>query len=302
MVSATSENPQQAITTFMASALGELSSVEAAHAAVLGVPVEQAPGKAASAVDGARAIREASLSILQGYTASPSRTVRDPESGQTSQLKCPLCCVDLGDLVVDDARENSLLIDATSAAKQITAAGAVPVFIGGQRAVFCTLLDSIVSRDNAALLLISHDLALPSHAKGLPIASLGANGLQGRAHWQRVTESGTVISADQLHDEGVDGAVAAIAAFVAGYQSIYCLVDMAVLDTGHAAGTPDANIGGLSPQQLVDVVAKLNLSARLAGVAVTNVAPGLDLRAQTEFVAAQVLTTLLSHYLFAEPA
>ena len=64
MVSATSENPQQAITTFMASALGQLSGVEPAHAVVLGVPVEQAPGKAASVVDGARAIREASLSIL----------------------------------------------------------------------------------------------------------------------------------------------------------------------------------------------------------------------------------------------
>ena len=217
-------------------------------------------------------------------------------------MKCLLSCVDLGDLVVDDARKNSLLGDASTVAQQITAAGAVPVFIGGQRTVFCALLDSIASRDNAALLLVSHDLALPSGAEGLSIASLGANGLQDRAHWQRVTESGIIISADQLHDEGVDGTVAAIAAFVAGYQSIYCLVDMAVLDTGHAAGTPDANIGGLSPQQLADVVAKLNLSARLAGVAVTNVAPGLDLRAQTEFVAAQVLTRLLSHYLFAESA
>ena len=160
----------------------------------------------------------------------------------------------------------------------------------------------ITPRDNAALLLISHDFALPGRAAGLPVASLGANGLQDQSHWRRVKASGIVVTADQAHDAGIACAVDAIGAFLAEYEAIYCLVDMAVLDTGHAAGTADANTGGLTPEQLVDVVAKVKVSARLAGVALVNVLPLRDLRAQTEFVAAQVLTAVLAPYLFADVA
>jgi hypothetical protein len=180
---------------------------------------------------------------------------------------------------------------------QIRAAGAVPVFIGGERADFAALLDQIAAHDSAALLLVSHDLALPTSTKGLPVAAIGVNGLQDQAHWSRVAKFGTIVTADQVHDDGIRSAVDAIDAFIAAHQSVFCLIDMAVLDTGHAAGTSDANIGGLTPEQLVGIFAALNLSSPLAAVALSNVAPQLDLRAQTEFVAAQVLVTVLAPYL-----
>ena len=288
------------IATFMGSPLGDLADIEASTAVVVGVPSDLQTERHGAGIDAARAIREASLAILAAYTASPSRTLVDPETGRASRLRSPLACLDLGDLLLEPSATIDLADTVGALAHRITDSDALPVFIGASRAMLHSLLAAHRGDDEALVLLVSHDLHLPGSAVGGPLIGLGVNGLQDEARWRSVTANGMVISADDIHDQGVESAAAAVNDFLAGFSSVYCCIDMAVLDIGHAAGTRDVNVGGLTPEQLVGVLAELDCDTRLRGLVLTNVAPERDLRAQTEFAAARALTAVLTRYLFDE--
>ena len=74
---------------------------------------------------------------------------------------------------------------------------------------------------------------------------------------------------------------------------------MGVLDTGHAAGTSKVNVGGLTPEQLVELIGEIG-RRELAGVVITNTASGLDHRGITEHAAAAGLLAAIRRYLFDE--
>jgi arginase family enzyme len=110
---------------------------------------------------------------------------------------------------------------------------------------------------------------------------------------------GRIISADELY-ETRQQALETIDLFIKQNEPFVCCVDLEVVDAGHAAGTPSVNVGGLTPEQLIDLLSEIDISGSLAGVAITNVAPKLDGRGLTELAATEALLALLDSHLFDE--
>ena len=192
--------------------------------------------------DGAGALRMASRERIAPYLASPSRTVIDIETGHSSRLLAKPNGVDLGDLATPVAAERVV--------RHIHGAGGIPVLLGGGATVGEALVESIPGRPG--LLAIVHDLAIagPHAAADRAALCLGVNGLQGAASWDAVRAAGAeVISADDVHDDEPVTTTARLAAFARKNIGFLCLFDLGVLDTGHAAGTPGLNVGGLTPEQ-----------------------------------------------------
>ena len=80
--------------------------------------------------------------------------------------------------------------------------------------------------------------------------------------WKEIKKiHGNVISAEDIHEQGVEVALNAIQQFSLQNNQILCVIDAGVLDTGYAAGTPELNVGGLTPLQLIDILSKANLAS-----------------------------------------
>lgn len=262
-----------------------LDRVAAGGLAVLGYP-HGAAGTAA----GTAALRKAAGERLAPYLASPSRTVVDLESGAISRLRVAPDVVDLGDIARADA--------APAVIGHIAGAGGVPVLLGGDRDAGMALVAHVP--EASALLVVSSDLAMSTPHMGpeRALCCLGVNGLQASAPWQAIRRAGgTVVAADTLHDQAAE-AIATLGEFLRVHERLVCLIDASVLDTGHAAGTPGLNVGGLTPEQLPAILTAAPICSHLAGVAVINAAPGRDTRAITEQSLAAALLALLDPWLF----
>ncbi len=262
-----------------------LDRVVAGGLAVLGYP-HGPEGTAA----GAAALRRAAGERLAPYLASPSRTVVDLESGAMSRLRAAPDVVDLGDIARADA--------APAVIAHIAGASGVPVLLGGDLDAGTALVAQV--SEASAVLVVSPNLALSTPHMGpeRALCCLGVNGLQASAPWQAIRRAGgTVVTADTLHDHAAE-ASATLGDFLRTHERVVCLIDAGVLDTGHAAGTPGLNVGGLTPEQLPAILAAAPMRRRLAGAAVINAAPGRDARAITEQSLAAALLALLEPWLF----
>ncbi len=281
-----------------------------------GAPVQSVAPRRTGAEFGPSAIRETSGDILQSYLASPSRTVVDLSNGRTTQLRDIAGSLDLGDLECDGQVSTHDVVQIAQVAAAIVDAGGLPVLLGGDQRVFEGLVRGVNESAGArAIISFSDRITLPTaiDAGPLPIAALatasgdsssvlciGVNGLQSAADWVALDSiGGRIITADALH-ETPQQALETINLFIEQQGSCVCCIDLEVVDSGHAAGTPSVNVGGLTPEQLIDLLSETDISTSLAGVAVTNIAPKLDRRGLTELAAAEALLALLDSQLFLE--
>jgi len=148
---------------------------------------------------------------------------------------------------------------------------------------------------------LSSLLSVSPNSENYPLLILGANGIQPHENWKEIKKiHGKVISAEDIHEQGVEVALKAIQQFSLQYNQILCVIDAGVLDTGYAAGTPGLNVGGLTPLQLIDILSKANLAPKLAGICVSNVAPLLDTRGHSQYATAEALLAILGERLFEE--
>lgn len=281
-----------------------------------GAPVESASPRRPGTTFGPSALRETSCDILQSYLASPSRTVVDLSNGRTKQLRDFSGSLDLGDLVCEGQVSTADIAQVAQVTAAIVGAGGFPVLLGGDHRVFEGFVRGVDDGSNAlAIISFSDKVALPAaiDAAPLPLATLatvsedrcpllciGVNGLQSGVAWEELESiGGRIISADELY-EARQQACETINHFIKQNESLVCCVDLEVVDSGHAAGTPSVNVGGLTPEQLIDLLSEIDISRSLAGVAVTNVAPKLDARGLTELAATEALLALLDSHLFNE--
>jgi len=244
--------------------------------------------------------------------------VVDLSSGRTKQLREFGGSLDLGDLECDGQVSTTDIEHIAQVTAAIVAAGGLPVLLGGDHRAFEGLVRGADDSSNAlAIISFSDKIALPAaiDAVPMPLATLatatddrcpllcvGVNGLQSSTAWDAVVRiGGRIISADELY-ETRQQALETIDLFIEQNESCLCCVDLEVVDSGHAAGTPSVNVGGLTPEQLIDILSEIDISGSLAGVAVTNVAPKLDARGLTELAATEVLLALLDCHLFNEIA
>ena len=131
-----------------------------------------------------------------------------------------------------------------------------------------------------------------------PLLCVGVNGLQSGQAWEMLERiGGQIVSADELYEDH-EQSLATINDFLGKHQSLVCCIDLECIDSGHAAGTPSINVGGLTAEQLIAVLAQSDLADALVGLAVTNVAPELDARGLTELTAAEAMLAALDSRLF----
>jgi len=283
-----------------------------------GAPAQSASPRRGGTELGPAAIRETSCGLLETYIASPSRTALDLATGTARRLRALDTSLDMGDLACTGQICAADIADITQATTSIVAAGGLPVVLGGDHRVFEGLCAGVSdSTGGPAILSISNNLTLPATVDSapLPLASMaagdegshplmcvGVNGLQSGEAWLAFQRSGGhLVTADELHDTP-HVAHETIHRFVGAQRSLACCIDLEVLDSGHAAGTPGVNVGGMTPEQLVDLLAAIDMTQSLSGIAITNVAPKLDARGLTELAAAEALLSALRGLLFDEVA
>ena len=275
--------------------IAALEEVSAGSITMVGAPLDPAPGYRSSTALGPNALRSSIKDVLNVFWHSPSGVIEDLDTGLSMLMDQASSIIDVGDLT------SPLESDALGyVCRLIDSPGAIPVVLGGPRELAGECTASVAALEtNAALVHVSPTIVSGDCLDGMNTCLIGTNGLVPERLWQEAIAADTmIIGAGQIHESGVESAVVALDAFLRDQQAVFWHIDAAVIDSGHAAGTPDLNIGGLSPEQLIAVLEGVADQSRVIGCVVTNVAPTFDKRGLSEFVAAEALVRVLSPKLF----
>ena len=276
-----------------ATARREISLDEVSNGAVtfVGAPVDAAPGRRNGVALGPNALRLAFDDVFGVFLNSPGGAIGSGDNGAAPRLipEAPIC--DIGDLA------SPVGADAVKpVCRLIASPGAILVVLGGSRNLASCCLEAATEIDpGIACVHLSPKILPGDRIAGANTCFVGTNGLISQHLWNdAMTGDATVIRASQVYEEGVESAAHSLGAFLRRQQSVFWHIDAAVIDSGHAAGAPDLNIGGLSPEQLLGILDAVATETRVAGCVVTNVAPDFDKRGLSEFVAAEALLRVLS--------
>ena len=296
-----------------------LEEVTQGSIVVFGAPTDSTLPRRSGCSNGPKAIRQATMNALTSYFNSPSKTVVSLDTGKTTRFRSEVIGIDLGDLA--DCTE--VTTETLKQVEQLTAGvhdqGGLPVLLGGDGRILEGLITGLQSSSSElGLLVISNRLDIPRvnglsskalssllsvspNSENYPRLIVGANGIQPHENWKEIKKiHGNVISAEDIHEQGVEVALNAIQQFSLQNNQILCVIDAEVLDTGYAAGTPGLNVGGLTPLQLIEILSKANLAPKLVGTCVSNVAPLLDARGHSQYATAEALLAVLGERLFEE--
>jgi len=312
-------NLDRGVPAFAGFPTAELADIISSAVTIFGVPTQSEPPKRPGCVSGPLAIREASLEVMRCYFESPSRTVVNIKTGRKTRLREDIVGLDIGDLAIPEQLSKSALDTIAGLVKFIVNRGAIPVLLGGDsRTVEGMIRGFLKDRMKTGIIIFTKKLTLsPMQGMGeialssllgranqqdqCPMLCVGINGLQPKAAWLGLKNiGGSVVTADSIYDNGIKSAVDPIKAFANNYDRVIYCIDFEVLDSGFAAGTPSINVGGITPEQMAEILLETNVSNKVAGIAVTNVAPSLDKRGHTEYIAAETVVALLTDHLFNE--
>ena len=290
-----------AFATFRFSCIEELKSGSLAVFGVRSVPL---PRSRTGAADGPAAIREASVEQLQPYLESPSATVVDLHTGTKRRLRSDEIGFDLGDLDLVESGRKAAKTTVAALTGHILERGGVPVLLGGDDLAADGMLQAVFqTAPGTALIRFAPKVPSPDQTalvKRGALLCIGINGLQPLTAWKSIeTRNHSVRTATSIDDRGMDVSKNDIHAFLEAQGATILHIDMGVLDAGHAAGTPIVNVGGLAPEQLVDLLGA-TCGHELAGIVITNTAPELDSRGITEHAAAAGLLGAIGAHLFDE--
>lgn len=289
---------------FAAFRLSPVESVKSGSLVVFGVSSNPLPPGRSGTADGPAALREASVEQLQPYFESPSGSVVDLHRRITRKLRSGDIGFDLGDIGLVETRRETARKSVAVLTTQILDRGAVPVVLGGDGLAADSMLRAIFqAAPETALIRFAPQVPSPDQTamvKRGALLCIGVNGLQPMPAWRSV-ESGnhSIRTSTSIDDRGVETAKDEIRSFLDKQGATTLHIDMGVLDTGHAAGTPIVNIGGLTPEQFVELLGAVS-GHELAGVVITNTAPGLDARGITEHAAAAGLLAAIGGHLHEE--
>ena len=132
------------------------------------------------------------------------------------------------------------------------------------------------------------------------IVWLGTHGFLPYTEWEMSQSIGaTVITVGSLREEGLANA-ARRAIEVAGREcdSIYLSLDIGVVDSGYAPGRGDVVVGGLVPEELLELMRALR-DPKVGALDLVEVAPPLDPAGRTTRLAAEAAIELIAPKVFA---
>ncbi len=201
--------------------------------------------------------------------------------------------------------------------KRVTAAGVIPLSVGGDHSISYSILKALGAKEPVGMIHIDahsdtggpYDGSKFHHGGPFRLAVLEGVldpkrtiqiGIRGGAGylWEFSYDSGmTVLHMDDVVAMGMD-AVCEKAREVVGDGPTYISFDIDSIDPGFAPGTGTPEVGGFMPREVLMLLRRL-CGIHVIGGDVVEVAPQYDTTSNTAHVAAQMLfemLCLISHY------
>jgi formimidoylglutamase len=275
----------------------------AGRTVILGFPYDGGIPSRPGARFGPRAIREA-LSSFGGYDGE-----RDVEPA-----------VDLGDAVLPTMNGADAHAAIERAAREVFAAGARPVFLGGDHGITGSIIRGLAAaRPGIGLSLVNVDAHLDvreyaddAHlSSGTPfrraletpildgghVAMIGIRRFaNSRYYLDFATEQGIRLST--VEDVETHGAAtmtkAALYRTTAGADSLYLSIDMDAADAAFAPGVSAPGTGGLTAREMIAIVRTVAADPRLVGADIMETSPPYDPDGRTARLAARLLMEILA--------
>ena len=316
--------PYAGIHTFARASQKTIDQLQPGDVAVLGVPHDGTSSSRQGVRQGPRGIREASVDFI--YAVQSAGTVVDILTGDTLTWSDSSSLADLGDLPVyptDVVRTEDILREAMVS---IVGRGAFPLVLGGDHYITYPLFQGFAQSlkaqgKKAGLIQLASALDLADQhplwgktwhgatlrrlleSKTLDPANivwLGVHGFLPYAEWELAQTSGaTVITVRSLREEGLASAACrAIEVAGRGCDAIYLSLDIGIVDSGYAPGRGDVVVGGLVPEELLELIRALR-DPKVAALDLVEVAPPIDPAGRTTRLAAEAAIELIAPKVFA---
>jgi agmatinase len=272
-----------------------------ADVVVVGAPVDQGTSNRPGQRYGPRDIREASLI----YAWAPENGFYYIDTEQTVLKGVRWADVGDVDVVPSDMVRTSQNI--TTVVEAIVKRGAFPVILGGDHSVAFPAIRGI---GKSPLTVVHFDAHLDSYGDGNPnvlnhgawlpqvarlpgvtFVQIGMRGIANDAEGvARARKLGSrIVSAERVHRDGVRAVLDALPAL----GDIYVSVDIDVLDPSLAPGTGTMEVGGLTFQQMHQLLVGLPQKGRVVGLDVVEVNPLFDSTGVTAQTAVRLIIDLL---------
>ncbi len=271
---------------------------------VLGLPYDGGIPSRPGARFGPRAIREALASF---GTYDGAREVPP--------------AADLGDLALPSMNGAAAHARIEEAARRVFAAGARPVFLGGDHGCTGSLIRGLAAaRPHATLALVTLDAHLDvreyddeaSLSSGTPfrraletpilagarVSMIGIRPFANSRHYLdwAAAQGIRLVTVDEVESRGAaESARAALDAAAAGADALYLSIDMDAADAAFAPGVSAAGIGGLSAREMIALVRTVAADPRLVGADIMETSPPHDADGRTAKLAARLLLELLGN-------
>jgi agmatinase len=291
--------------------LGEPSSIAGADVVVVGAPFDGGTSHRPGARFGPQAIR--STDYLPHDGSRPSLALR-------VDALADLRVVDAGDVEMPPGEIERSLAALEDAVATISAAGAIPVILGGDHSIALPDVTGVARHHGFGRVSVIH---FDAHADtgNIEFGSLYGHGQPMR----RLIESGAARgdrflqiglrgywpgpeTLDWMAEQGMRsyemteiGRRGLIAVLDEAFEialddcdAVFLSVDIDVCDPGHAPGTGTPEPGGLSARQLLDAVRRIALELPVAGIDVVEVSPPYDHADITVMLANRVVLEALS--------
>ena len=274
---------------------------------VVGVPFDEGTSARPGARYGPRDIREGSL--IYAWAIRNGFFYIDGEQWVLRGARW----ADVGDVDVEPMEPATTFGRVTEAVRAIRQRNALPVVLGGDHSISFPVIRAY---ELSSLTVIHFDAHLDSYGAppkreaiptfvtdhgswvsavaqlpGIKIVQIGMRGVSNDEHGLKLSRryGATVVTSEQIHRNGIQSALAAIPKC----ENIYVSLDIDVLDPASAPGTGTAEVGGLTFQQLSDILRAIPSKGRLVGVDVVEVNSYYDPTGVTAQTATRLIIDLL---------
>jgi formiminoglutamase len=228
--------------------------------------------------------------------------------------------VDLGDAALPGMNGADAHAAVEEAARRVFAAGARPVFLGGDHGITGSIVRGLAAaRPQAALALVSVDAHLdvreyagPAHlSSGTPFRRALETGIlhgrrtamigirrfaNSRYYLAWAAERGVhLTTVEEVEAHGAARAAkAALYRATEGADALYLSVDVDAADAAFAPGVSAPGAGGLSAREMIQVVREVASDPRLVGADIMETSPPYDADGRTARLAARLLLEILA--------
>ena len=270
---------------------------------VLGFPYDGGIPSRPGARFGPRAIRDA----LASFGTYDGEREADP-------------VLDLGDVALPTMNGADAHARIEAAARHVFAAGARPIFLGGDHGVTGSIVRGLAAaRPDIALAIVNVDAHLDvreyddeahlssgtpfRRAMETPIVDGGhvaMIGIRRFANSQYYIDFAATqgVHLSTVEDVGTHGAVtvsrAALHRSTTGADALYLSIDMDAADAAFAPGVSAPGTGGLSAREMIDVVRTVAADPRLVAADIMETSPPYDPDGRTARLAARLLLEILA--------